>query len=103
MGSSCVAPIDRGLGFDRGVRASSVRSEARQRPEHLCVYWVVHYLSNDTCLMRPHSFYVIFTVSRTITICRLHYSTILKSTCVRQVVLDEWFPLCVAGSRGAPV
>ena len=56
-----------------------------------------HYLSNATCLIRPRSFYV--------SVCRvkehrnvLHCSPLLKNTCVRQVVLDKWFPLKEANS-----
>ena len=30
----------------------------------------------------------------------LHYSPLVKKTCVRQVVLDDWFSLSAAGARG---
>ena len=30
----------------------------------------------------------------------LHDSPLLKNTCVRQVVLDKWFPLMAAAERG---
>ena len=57
-----------------------------------CFGW--RYLSNATCLIRPHLLCVFF--------CRvkdhhnlLHGSPCLKKTCVRQVVLDEWLPLIV--------
>ena len=42
-----------------------------------------HYLSNVTCLIRPHFFYALFIAS----------SSFLKKVCVRQVGLDRWFPL----------
>ena len=44
-----------------------------------------HYLSNATCLIRPHLFYVH---------CNSYIVTLfvtLKSTCLGQVVLDKWF------------
>ena len=40
-----------------------------------------------TCLMRPHLFCVLSILSRII---------MLKTACVRQVVLDKWFPLISA-------
>ena len=53
------------------------------------------HLSNATCPTRSRSFCVFFVVSRT-TINLLHYSSLLKKTCVRQVVLDKWLPLGIA-------
>ena len=47
-----------------------------------------HCLCNATCLIRPHLFYALFIVSR-ITIMNI---------CVRQVVLDKWFPQRDAGN-----
>ena len=60
-------------------------------------------MSNATCLIRPHLFYVY--------VCRvkehhnvLHYAPLLKKTCVRQVVSDKLFPLNVPNSdRGESV
>ena len=56
--------------------------------------WVTFYLSNATCLIRPHLCYVCVCVRRV----KDHYvlpydSPRLKNTCVRQVVLDKRFPL----------
>ena len=55
--------------------------------------WVV-LLVYATCLIRPHLFDALFVVSR-ITINLLHHSPLLKNTCVRHVVLEQWFPLNV--------
>ena len=52
-----------------------------------------HYLSNATCLIRPHLFYACLVVSRITTLAWLHYSPCMKKTSVRQVVLVEWLPL----------
>ena len=49
-----------------------------------------HYLSNAICLIRPRLCYICFFVSRTTIICYDH--SLLKNTCVRQVVLDKWLP-----------
>ena len=51
-----------------------------------------HYLSNATCLIRPHFFYVLFIVPRITMICYI-LSPLLKKASVRQVALDKWFPL----------
>ena len=51
-----------------------------------------HYLSIAACLTRPHVFYPLLIVSRITIICQT-YSPRLNNTCVRQVVLDKWFPL----------
>ena len=51
-----------------------------------------HYLSKAACLMRPQLFHACFVVSRITMTCDNH-SPRLKKTCVRQVVLDKWFPL----------
>ena len=50
-----------------------------------------HYVSQATCLMRPRLFYAFGRVKdhRNLP----HYSAHLKKPCVRQVVLDKWFPL----------
>ena len=50
-----------------------------------------YYLPNATCLIRPHSFYARFVVSRINIICQM-YSPLLKSACTRQAALDKWFP-----------
>ena len=50
-----------------------------------------HYLFNAICLIRPHMLYALFVVSRIITICDI-LRHCLKKSCVRQVVLDKWFP-----------
>ena len=47
------------------------------------------YLSNATCLMRPHLCYVFFVVSRIIIMCYTIRPPVLKKSCVRQVVLDK--------------
>ena len=46
-----------------------------------------HYLSNATCLIRPHLFCVFRRVKDHHTL--PEYSPLLKNTCVRQVVLDK--------------
>ena len=52
-----------------------------------------HYLSNATCLRRPHLLYLCFVVNAgTTIICKL-CTPCLKKICARQVVLDKWFPL----------
>ena len=48
-----------------------------------------HYLSNATCLMRPRLLLRRVKDHHNL----LHDSPCLKTTCVRQVVLDNWFPL----------
>ena len=56
-----------------------------------------HYLSNATCLMRPRLFLcVVYSVKEHHQTNVLHVSPHLKNICVRQVVLDEWFPLIQA-------
>ena len=63
------------------------------KEQHLQLHKVGwHYLSNATCQIRPHLFYVFFgRVKDHHNL--LHYSPLLKKACVRQVVLDKWFPL----------
>ena len=67
-----------------------------------------HYLSNANCLMRPRLLYAVFKDHHHL----LHDSPLLKNACVRQVALDEWFPLsssrwpaassrCCTGPSGA--
>ena len=58
-------------------------------------YYIYIYISsNATCLIRPRSHYASFVASRiTIINNMLHDSPLLKKAGVRQVVLDEWFPL----------
>ena len=46
-----------------------------------------NYLSNATCLIRPHLFYVCFVASRTTTICYITRHR-LRKTCVRHIRLD---------------
>ena len=53
---------------------------------------MLHYLSNTSCLIRPRLCYALLTVPRIAIICK-RYSPLLKKVCVRQVVLDKWFPL----------
>ena len=59
-----------------------------------------HFLPNATCLLRPHLSYALSAKDHHDL---LHSSLLLKRTCVRQVVLDKWFPLnersCVFGRR----
>ena len=53
--------------------------------------------------MRPHLFCAYFVVSTITIIHSLHYSSLLKKTCVRlpgRVVLDKWFILEVNGVSG---
>ena len=63
----------------------------------ICSGW--HYLSNATCLLRPHPLYALLTVSR-ITPSVATLFAALGETHVRQVVLDKWLPLS-ASSRSA--
>ena len=56
-----------------------------------------HYLSNATCLIRPRLFYVCSRVKDHDN--SLHYSPLVKKTCIRQTVFDEWFPLRKTGGR----
>ena len=49
------------------------------------------YLPNSTCLKRARLLYALLVVSRSIMIFYIHRHC-LKNTCVRQVVLDKWFP-----------
>ena len=60
--------------------------------DNLAAYLGRHYLSNATCLMQPRCLLcAVYTVKDH---CDLPYcSPLLKKTCVRQVVLDKWFPL----------
>ena len=51
-----------------------------------------HYLSNATCLIRPHLLHSTFIVSRITILCQIN-SPRFKKTLVRQVALDKWFPL----------
>ena len=51
-----------------------------------------HYLSNATCLMRPHVFYVLLVASRSTIVCYiLHHFR--RKKCVRLIVLEKCFPL----------
>ena len=58
-----------------------------------------HYLSNATCLIRPHS--LCFPARRRSSRNLPHDSPLLKKTCVKQLVLDKWFPLKTARSGWA--
>ena len=60
-----------------------------------------HYLSNATCLIQPHLFHALFIVSRITINYQTNCSPLLKNTCVRQVVLDKWFPLNLSMPRVA--
>ena len=53
-----------------------------------------HYLSDAACLMRPDFFCVFRRVKGSRN--SLHYSSLLKKACVRQVVLDTWLFLSLA-------
>ena len=55
-----------------------------------------HYLSNATCLRRPQLFSGAWLVEYGY-LKLLHYSPLLKKTCIRQVVLDKWFLLTCPG------
>ena len=50
-----------------------------------------HYLSKVICLMRPSSYYALFRRVKEHHDA-LHSSPLLKRACVRQVMLDKWFP-----------
>ena len=50
-----------------------------------------HYLSNATCLIRPHFCCIFCHVKDHRN--SLHRSLLSKKSCVRQGVLDKWFPL----------
>ena len=60
-----------------------------------------HYLSNATCPIRPHLFYVFRHVKDHLTLPK--YSSLLKNACVRQVMLDKWFPLTACASAAGSV
>ena len=66
-----------------------------------------HYLSNATCLTRPHSFYALFMEYQGSHHNLPNQLSSLKKTCARRVVLDKWFPpipreLEAAGQLGRP-
>ena len=48
-------------------------------------------MSDATCLLRPRLFYAFRGVKDHRVV--LHDSPLLKKTCVRQAVVDKWFPL----------
>ena len=75
-----------------------VRSQAHaSTPQHAhASFFGWYYLSNATCLMRRHLFYVFVAVSRSNA---LHYLPLLKKACVRQVVSDKWLPLKLPPAR----
>ena len=60
-----------------------------------------HYLSEATCLIRPHLFYARFVVSRTIIIryiiCNCYREPVLDKSC-----LDKWLPLRKTTGRRGP-
>ena len=57
---------------------------------NLKLQWIGwHRLSNATCLIRPH---LCFSLCQGSPLFEM-YLPCLKQTCVRQVVLDKWFPL----------
>ena len=57
-----------------------------------------HYLSNVTCLMRPHLFCVLRRVRGHPNL--PHRSPLLKKTSVRRVVFDKWCPLRLSRAGG---
>ena len=68
------------------------RAESPPRPDIAPPLLGWHYLSNATRLMRPRLFYA--SVRRVKDHRNLlHDSQLLKNNCIRQVVLDKWFPL----------
>ena len=78
------------------IRVRALRSESMSGSMPSCwsfraITFGWHCLSNATCLMRPHLFYACFVVSNIIIVCCI-ISSLLKNTCVRQAVLDKWFP-----------
>ena len=84
--------LDKIRGPGLGLRPLRNSANIRGAHNHIALGW--HYLSNATCLMQA-SFVVgaIYSVSVEDQH-KLHtYSPLLKKTCVRQVVLDKWFPL----------
>ena len=55
-------------------------------------------MSTATCLIQASSFVcAVYSVQDRHNLQK--YSPCLRKTCVRQVVLDKWFPLSVAGNR----
>ena len=62
-----------------------------------CFGW--HCLSNATCLIRQHLLSLLIIVSRITMLCQSIRH--LKIICIRQVVLDKWFPLIVCGLPGS--
>ena len=67
-------PADASWGHGSGGRygcADRAAKAARQREATGRADTGWHYLSNATCLMRPHSFYACFVVSRIITSCQV--------------------------------
>ena len=69
---------------DRGARVALSRGARRGLGG-------ITYLSNATCLIRPHLLYVFFVASRITIICQ-NCLPPLKKTRVRQLVLDKRLP-----------
>ena len=61
-----------------------------------------HYLSNATCLIRPHLIIVCVVDSFKDRHSLLQCLPLLKNTSVRQVVLDQWYPPDSAGGVCRP-
>ena len=81
------------------LRASGLRMPRLQRRNGKILLGGMTYLSNATCLIRPRSFYALaYSVKDHHNM--LHCSTRLKNTCVRQEVLDKWFPLILVVAGG---
>ena len=79
----------------RVISQSPVAEERRSYRYHMSKRLAMfgwHYLSKANSLIRPH---VLSTALLVLygKLPLLHYSPLLKKTCVGQVVLDEWFPL----------
>ena len=69
----------------------------RSPRSYLLLLFGCHNLSNTTCLIRPHLVYALCVFRRVKDHHHLlHDSPLLKNTCLRQVVIDKWFPLTYA-------
>ena len=71
-------------------------------PESYFMHFGWHYLSNATYRLGPDLLSTALLVKYGYLIL-LQYSPLLKKACVRQVVLDEWFPLIIVVLCFSPV
>ena len=81
------------VGRDAGLQARPahlLQQARRARPAQLLFGW--HRLSHAARLIRPQLLCARFVVSRSTVVCLQHDSPRLKTTCVRRVVSDKWFP-----------